>query len=138
MCSLCPKLAQQKHNENRADSIFEHTGCGRLGCIHIQNVASLRGVQQWQVLYLRTLGEVKNEIDRSNNIHGQQEKLPDIMWQAIASEEAGEAVKAALQEDEGLYEECIQAAAMFAKWAANIQHRGYIGWRGTITNEHAT
>lgn len=75
--------------------------------------------------------QVDREIERSNKLHGEQLDLPDAIWALIAGEEAGEAIKAALQAKsfEGLYEEVIQSAAMFIKWAQALQYKGLTDWR---------
>ena len=73
--------------------------------------------------------DIRSERERAEKKHGKQVYLSDIVWNAIASEEAGEATKAALDESHDLYSECIQAAAMYQAWAEHINTRGLIGWR---------
>jgi hypothetical protein len=81
-----------------------------------------------------------SEILNSNRQHGQQINLPDLVWNAIASEEAGEATKAALQAklNDELINEVIQAAAMYLKWLMKLLNHGPDDWRSQLKDIHAT
>jgi NTP pyrophosphatase (non-canonical NTP hydrolase) len=52
---------------------------------------------------------------------GSQRDLDPLLWNAILGEEVGEVSKAILENDEGLYDELIQVAAVATAWAEAIR-----------------
>jgi NTP pyrophosphatase (non-canonical NTP hydrolase) len=65
--------------------------------------------------------DIINERKSQDEKWGSQRDLDPLLWNAILGEEVGEVSKAILENDEGLYDELIQVAAVAAAWAEAIR-----------------
>jgi hypothetical protein len=73
----------------------------------------------------RVLEDVLKERERQDTMYGDQTKHTDQYWNVIATEENGEVARAIWEEDDGhMYEEIIQACAVYFAWAEAIRKRG--------------
>ena len=71
------------------------------------------------------LEDVLKERERQDKMYGDQTKHSDQYWNVIATEENGEVARAIWEEDDGhMYEEIIQACAVYFAWAEAIRIRG--------------
>ena len=73
----------------------------------------------------RDLEDVLKERERQDSMYGDQTNNSDQYWNVIATEENGEVARAMYEEDDGhMYEEIIQACAVYFAWAEAIRTRG--------------
>ncbi len=68
----------------------------------------------------QVLVDIIEERNRQDKKWGAERDLDPLLWNAILGEEVGEVSKAILENDEGLYDELIQVAAVAAAWAEAI------------------
>jgi len=77
------------------------------------------------------LENVLEERERQDELYGDQINHSDENWNVIATEENGKVARAIWEQDAGhMYEEIIQACAVYFAWAEAVHRR-----RGNGTNE---
>lgn len=70
------------------------------------------------------LEKVLAERERQDTMYGNQSGHSDEYWNVIATEENGEVARAIWEkDDEHMYEEIIQACAVYFAWAEAIHQR---------------
>jgi len=70
------------------------------------------------------LEKVLKERERQDDLYGDQITHSDEYWNVIATEENGEVARAIWEQDTGhMYEEIIQACAVYFAWAEAIHRR---------------
>ena len=70
------------------------------------------------------LEAVLAERERQDNLWGDQSHHSDAWWNVIATEENGEVARAIYEKDvKHMYEEIIQACAVYFAWAEALQRR---------------
>jgi len=70
------------------------------------------------------LEAVLAERERQDTMYGNQSGHSDEYWNVIATEENGEVARAIWEkDDENMYEEIIQACAVYFAWAEAIHQR---------------
>ena len=70
------------------------------------------------------LENVLRERERQDDLYGDQISHSDEYWNVIATEENGEVARAIWeQDDQHMYEEIIQACAVYFAWAEAIHRR---------------
>ena len=70
------------------------------------------------------LEKVLAERERQDTMYGNQSGHSDEYWNVIATEENGEVARAIWEkDDEHMYEEIIQACAVYFAWAEAIHRR---------------
>jgi NTP pyrophosphatase (non-canonical NTP hydrolase) len=78
-----------------------------------------------EVIRAVVLEDVLKERERQDKMYGDQTNHSDQYWNVIATEENGEVARAIYEEDDGhMYEEIIQACAVYFAWAEAIRTRG--------------
>ena len=71
------------------------------------------------------LEDVLGERERQDSMYGDQTHHSDPWWNIIATEENGEVARCIWEKDDKLmYEEIIQACAVYFAWAEAIHRRG--------------
>ena len=70
------------------------------------------------------LENVLKERERQDDLYGEQFQHSDEYWNVIATEENGEVARAIWEEDDiQMYNEIIQACAVYFAWAEAIHRR---------------
>ena len=70
------------------------------------------------------LENVLKERERQDSMYGDQTGHSDEYWNVIATEENGEVARAIWEQDDShMYEEIIQACAVYFAWAEAIHRR---------------
>ena len=69
------------------------------------------------------LEDVLEEREYQDKRFGNQLANSDLLWNAIAMEEAGEAAREIYEQGDNLYNEVIQCAAVYMAWAEYLYHR---------------
>ena len=78
-----------------------------------------------EVARAKVLEDVLRERERQDELYGDQKGHTDEYWNVIATEENGEVARAIWeQDDRHMYDEIIQACAVYFAWAEAIHRRG--------------
>ena len=78
-----------------------------------------------EVARAKVLEDVLRERERQDGLYGDQKGHADEYWNVIATEENGEVARAIWeQDDRHMYDEIIQACAVYFAWAEAIHRRG--------------
>ena len=74
------------------------------------------------------LENVLKERERQDSLYGDQVQHSDEYWNVIATEENGEVARAIWEQDDiQMYNEIVQACAVYFAWAEAIHRRGANG-----------
>ena len=78
-----------------------------------------------EIARVKVLEDVLRERERQDGLYGDQKGHTDEYWNVIATEENGEVARAIWEQDDlHMYQEIIQACAVYFAWAEAIHRRG--------------